>query len=118
MRDTAREIFTTALKNASIENAFARSVHCERRVLRIGDDLYDLDSYNRVFVVSIGKAAHTMASALEAQLAAASKASWHRRSDPLARCQPVKSRFPLFSRWTSHAHRRIHPRRRRHPQTR
>src|ERR1700692_4941010 len=68
MRDTAREIFTSALKNASIENAFARNVHCERRVLRIGDDLYDLDSYNRVFVVSIGKAAYTMAAALEAQL--------------------------------------------------
>ncbi len=68
MRDAAREIFTAALKNASIENAFSRNVHCERRVLRIGDDLYDLDSYNRVFVVSIGKAAHTMAAALEAQL--------------------------------------------------
>src|SRR5229473_4337453 len=68
MRDTAREIFTAALKNASIEKAFARKVHCERRVLRIGDDLYDLDSYNRVFVVSIGKAAHTMAAALDAQL--------------------------------------------------
>jgi glycerate 2-kinase len=68
MRDTAREIFASALRNASIENAFARNVHCERRVLRIGDDLYDLDTYNRVFVVSIGKAAHTMAAALEAQL--------------------------------------------------
>ena len=68
MRDTAREIFTAALKNASIENAFARNLHCERRVLRIGDDLHDLDTYNRVFVVSIGKAAHTMAAALEAQL--------------------------------------------------
>jgi glycerate 2-kinase len=68
MRDTAREIFASALSNASIENAFARNVHCERRVLRIGDDLYDLDSYNRVFVVSIGKGAHTMAAALEAQL--------------------------------------------------
>ena len=56
MRETAREIFAAALKNASIENAFSRNVHCERRVLRIGDDLYDLDSYNRVFVVSIGKA--------------------------------------------------------------
>jgi hydroxypyruvate reductase len=67
-RDTAREIFSSALSNASIENAFARNVHCERRVLRIGDDLYDLDSYNRVFVVSLGKAAHTMAAALEAQL--------------------------------------------------
>jgi hydroxypyruvate reductase len=68
MRDTAREIFSAALKNASIANAFARNVHCERRLLRIGDDLHDLDSYHRVFVVSIGKAAHTMAAALEAQL--------------------------------------------------
>ena len=68
MRDTARDIFTSALKNASIESAFASNVHCERRVLRIGDDLHDLDSYQRVFVVSIGKAAHTMAAALEAQL--------------------------------------------------
>src|ERR1700676_1816748 len=68
MRDTAREIFSSALRNASIENTFARNVHCERRVLRVGDDLYDFDSYNRVFVVSIGKAAHTMAAALDAQL--------------------------------------------------
>jgi len=67
MRDVARDIFFSALKNASIESAFARNVHCERRVLRIGEDLHDLDSYNRVFVVSIGKAAHTMAAALEAQ---------------------------------------------------
>ena len=68
MRDLAREIFTSAIGNASIESAFARNVHCERRVLRIGDDLHDLDTYNRVFVVSIGKAAHTMAAALEAQV--------------------------------------------------
>ncbi len=68
MSDVACEIFASALKNASIESAFARNVHCERRVLRIGDDLHDLDSYQRVFVVSIGKAAHTMAAALEAQL--------------------------------------------------
>jgi glycerate 2-kinase len=68
MRETAREIFTSALKNASIESAFARNVHCERRVLRIGEDLHDLDAYHRVFVVSIGKAAHTMAAALETQL--------------------------------------------------
>ncbi len=68
MRDAAREIFTAALKNASIESAFARNIHCERRILRIADDLYDLDSYQRVFVISIGKAAHTMAAALEAQV--------------------------------------------------
>lgn len=68
MREAAREIFTSALKNASIESAFSRDLHCERGVLRICEDLYDLDSYNRVFVVSIGKAAHTMAAALEAQV--------------------------------------------------
>jgi hydroxypyruvate reductase len=68
MREVAREIFASALRNASIEAAFARNVSCERRVLRIGEDLRDLDSYNRIFVVSIGKAAHTMVAALEAQV--------------------------------------------------
>jgi glycerate 2-kinase len=68
MRDQARAIFTTALQNASIASAFARHVHSNRGVLRISDDLYHLDSYSRVFVVSIGKAAHTMAAALEAQV--------------------------------------------------
>jgi hydroxypyruvate reductase len=72
MRDTAREIFASALKNASIESAFARNVHCERRLLRIGDDLHHLDAYHRIFVVSIGKAAHAMAAALEAQVGSSS----------------------------------------------
>jgi glycerate 2-kinase len=67
MRDAARQIFASALKNASIESAFARNVHCEHRILRIGEDLHHLDSYQRVFAVSIGKAAHTMAAAFEAQ---------------------------------------------------
>ena len=68
MRETARDIFSNALNNASIESAFSRHLHCERGVLRICEDLYDFESYNRVFVVSIGKAAHTMAAALEAQV--------------------------------------------------
>ena len=68
MRATARDIFTAALKSASIASAFSRHLHCERGVLRISEDLYDLNSYSRVFVVSIGKAAHTMAAALEAQV--------------------------------------------------
>jgi glycerate 2-kinase len=68
MRDTARKIFTEALNHASIESAFARTVHSEHRILRIGEDLHPLDSYHRVFVVSIGKAAHTMAVALNSRL--------------------------------------------------
>jgi glycerate 2-kinase len=64
MRDTAREVFRYALAEASIAQAFARHVHCERGVLRVCEDLYDLQSYSRVVVISIGKAGHTMVEAL------------------------------------------------------
>jgi len=70
MRAAVREIFSTALQNASIDRALSRHVHCERGVVRICEDLFDLSSYGRVFVVSIGKAAHTMVTALEAQVGA------------------------------------------------
>ena len=66
MREAARSIYSAALQNASIDCAFARHVHCNRGILRICDDLYDLNSYSRVLVVSIGKAAHAMTAALEA----------------------------------------------------
>ena len=68
MRDTAREIFREALAEASIAQAFARHVHYERGVLRICEDLYDLQSFSRVLVISIGKAGHTMAEALAQQV--------------------------------------------------
>src|SRR5271163_4716559 len=64
MRDTAREMFRHALAEASIAKAFVRHVHCERGVLRVCEDLYDLQSYSRALVVSIGKAGHTMVEAL------------------------------------------------------
>jgi glycerate 2-kinase len=67
-RDTARAIFQRALAEASIGKAFARHVHCERGILRVCDDLYDLNAYSRVLVISIGKAGHTMVEALEAQV--------------------------------------------------
>jgi len=67
MRVTARHLFERALGESSIDRAFERHVTCERGVLRVCEDLYDLHSYNRVLVVSIGKAAHTMVSALEIQ---------------------------------------------------
>ena len=68
MRDRARQIFQHALESATIDKAFQRHVHCERGVLRICEDLYDLHSYTRVFVVSIGKAGHSMVKALAAQV--------------------------------------------------
>lgn len=68
IRQTAREIFHDALANASIAHAFARHVSCERGVLRIREDLFDLQAYSRVYLVSIGKAAHTMVEAIAAQV--------------------------------------------------
>jgi hydroxypyruvate reductase len=70
MRSTAREIFLRALSQASIPRAFERHLHCERGVLRICDDLYDLQAFSRVQVIAIGKAAHSMAEALVAQAGA------------------------------------------------
>lgn len=67
MRVTARHLFEHALTETSIDRAFQRHVSCDRGVLRVCEDLYDLDSYNRVFVISVGKAAHSMATALEMQ---------------------------------------------------
>jgi glycerate 2-kinase len=69
-RQIAREIFQHALAEASIAKGFARHVHCERGILRVCEDLYDLHSYSRVLVVSLGKAGHTMVQALSAQVGA------------------------------------------------
>ena len=68
MRQVARDIFQHALAEASIAKGFARHVHYERGVLRIAEDLYDLHSYSRVLVVSLGKAGHTMVEALSNQV--------------------------------------------------
>ena len=67
MRVTVRHLFEHALAEASIDRAFQRHVDCDRGVLRICEDLHDLDSYNRVLMISIGKAAHAMVNSLEMQ---------------------------------------------------
>jgi glycerate 2-kinase len=67
MREAARSIFGQALANASIRRAFERHVNCDRGVLRVGEDLFDLHSYLRVLVMAFGKAAHTMVEALAEQ---------------------------------------------------
>src|SRR3954468_11699803 len=68
MRATARELFLEALAETSIAKAFERNVSYSRGVLQVCDDLYDLGAYNRVFVLAIGKAAHTMVQALADQV--------------------------------------------------
>ncbi len=67
IRECARRLFLDALNAASVEGAFERHVQCDRGVLRICDDLYDLNRYSHLFVVSFGKAAHSMLAALQKQ---------------------------------------------------
>lgn len=67
MKEIARHIFDHAMRESAVSRAFSRHVFCERGVLRICEDLYDLDSYSRVVVISIGKAAHSMLAALHEQ---------------------------------------------------
>jgi glycerate 2-kinase len=64
MRDRAREMFDRALLECSIPNAFAHQVLFDGEQLRIGVDSYTLRSFERLQVVSMGKAGHTMAEAL------------------------------------------------------
>jgi len=68
MRETARSIFLKALGEASIDKGFARHVNYERGILRVREDLYDLNSYSRVLAISLGKAGHTMVKALSAEV--------------------------------------------------
>src|SRR5579864_19426 len=68
MRDAVRSIFLEALSQASIAKGFGRHVQCERGILRVREDLYDLHSYAKLLVISLGKAGHTMAEALAAQI--------------------------------------------------
>ena len=64
MRETTRSIFLKSLAEASVAKGFAKHVHCERGILRVCEDLYDLHSYSTVLVLSMGKAGHTMVEAL------------------------------------------------------
>ncbi|HYD16779.1 MAG TPA: DUF4147 domain-containing protein [Candidatus Nanoarchaeia archaeon] len=70
MRATAREVFLHALAESNIPKAFDRHVSFDRGILRVSDDLYDVSSFSRIFVVSFGKAAHTMTEALMSRLGA------------------------------------------------
>jgi glycerate 2-kinase len=82
MRERARSIFLHALAEASIGKGFARHLHCERGVLRICEDLYDLHSYSRVMTISLGKAGHPMAEALAEQVGSSMEGIVATSADP------------------------------------
>jgi hydroxypyruvate reductase len=67
-KQIARDIFEHALKQTTVSAAFAKNVAYDRGILRVCEDLYELNSFARVLVIAFGKAAHTMTAALAEQL--------------------------------------------------
>jgi glycerate 2-kinase len=68
VREQVRGFFLHALGEIGIDKAFQRNLEYGRGVLRVGQDLLPISSYARVTVIAIGKAAHTMAQALNAEM--------------------------------------------------
>jgi hydroxypyruvate reductase len=64
MRQLARRAFDHALAGCSIPKAMQRHLELRDDQLCIGNDIYDLQSFGMINVVSIGKAGHSMAQAL------------------------------------------------------
>ena len=68
VREQVRGFFLHALGEIGVDKAFKRNLEYGRGVLRIGQDLLPIATYARVTVIAIGKAAHTMAQALNAEM--------------------------------------------------
>src|SRR4051812_11201772 len=68
MKQVCREIFSHVLQQSDIDRAFDRHMSYERGILRVGDDLYDLSSFSRIVIISIGKAGNTAVEALMRRL--------------------------------------------------
>jgi hydroxypyruvate reductase len=64
MRRRVREMFDHALAECNIPTAMRRHIELQEKNLRVGNQLYDLDGFSVVKVVSIGKAGHSLAQAL------------------------------------------------------
>ena len=64
MRRLTREIFDYALAECDIRNAFSNSIRFSEGTLEVGGYGYDLGGFERIAVLSIGKAGHGMAAAL------------------------------------------------------
>ena len=63
MRDRVRDMFDHALGECDIAQAFNRKLRPQGRYLQVGDEAYDLESFQPALVISIGKAGHSMAEA-------------------------------------------------------
>jgi hydroxypyruvate reductase len=64
LKQLAREIFSAALADADAARALRAAIRLHSTKLTIFDTELDLRAYTRVYAVAVGKAAHTLATAL------------------------------------------------------
>ena len=64
LRTLTQEIFDYALAECDIRNAFGNSIRFGEGILEVSGYRYDLGGFERIAVISIGKAGHSMAAAL------------------------------------------------------
>jgi hydroxypyruvate reductase len=62
--ETAKNLFLDTLHHLSIAEAMRTRVRCQNDTLQVGERIYDLRKFDRVVVISIGKAAAPMADLL------------------------------------------------------
>ena len=93
VREQSPRFFLHALSEIGIDKAFKRNLEYGRGVLRVGQDLLPIASYARVTVIAIGKAAHTMAQALNAEMGPQRALSLRPRSrKSCCQASPISSR--------------------------
>jgi hydroxypyruvate reductase len=97
MRALARQIFVSALAETSVEKSFEKHIEVSRRLLRVCEDLYDLNSFSRILVVAMGKAAYPMTQALRAQLGSMASGILVAPSSPASEQQPMIEGFRHFA---------------------
>lgn len=68
LRDTARWIFDQSLADCNVAQAVARHVSVRGETLQVGEETIDLGRVQRVRIIAVGKAAHTMLLSLLQQL--------------------------------------------------
>ncbi len=65
MHQHAADIFYSGLKNVNPGDCIQKACRLEQNILSIQDTTYDLDNFNKLFVIGAGKAGASMASAIE-----------------------------------------------------
>ncbi len=70
LKRAARDIFSATLAECSVERAFARNVMVEGSEIRFDNEAFDLELYDRVRILAVGKAATPMLNAMLTRLPA------------------------------------------------